>query len=210
MRARVEGASLAAVRVIGWLPWRMAIALGGLLGGLARLAPLHKRQVAMKNLRLAGVRDPRAAFRRARSHLGKNLVEMAWSITQSPEEVLRHTTIEGADVVSEAARGGRGVLLVSCHLGNWELVSMAAARSGVPVSVVAKSLAAPRIEQRMAEFRSRAGVRTLVRGRPGASVAAYRCLVEGGILGCMMDRMSHGLRINEPFLGRLRRSAPTT
>ena len=90
-------------------------------------------------------------------------------------------------------------------MGNWELVSLAAARAGAPVAVVARRLKAPRVERRIVAFRQRFGVRTLLRGSPGASVAAYRWLRDGGVLGCMMDRLHDGPRLVVPLLGKATR-----
>lgn len=97
---------------------------------------------------------------------------------------------------------GRGVLLVSGHMGNWELVSVAASKAGVPVAVVARPMRTPRLERHIIDFRQKNSIRTLLRGTPGSSVAAYRWLRRGRILGCMMDRSSNGKRVLVPFLGQ--------
>jgi KDO2-lipid IV(A) lauroyltransferase len=104
--------------------------------------------------------------------------------------------------VRRVAARGRGILLVSAHAANWELVSMALSNEGIaPVAVIARKLRTPRAERQQILFRERAGIRTLVRGEKGSSIAAYRMLARGGILGAMMDRLSAGRRITVPFLG---------
>ncbi len=105
----------------------------------------------------------------------------------------------------EAQRAGRGVLLVSGHIGNWELVPLAVARAGLKMAVVAREMAAPGLERRMIALREKGGVRTLVRARAGTSVAAYRWLHRGDVLGSMMDRLSAGRRVKVPLLGKATR-----
>ena len=97
---------------------------------------------------------------------------------------------------------GRGVLLVSGHIGNWELALVTCCRADVPVAVVARELKTARLEKKLIAFRQSCGVKTFVRGQPGAGIAAHRWLAKGGVLGCMMDRASSGSRMLVSFLGK--------
>lgn len=188
--------------VLAWLPWKLALPSGALGGAVVGALSRRKTRRIDANLASAGCTRPRLTRRMAWKHCGTTLAEMLWCLSRSPENVLRHVSVTGLDSLLDAAREGRGVLLVSGHVGNWELVSLAAARAGLPVAVVARRLAAPGVERRLHAFRERGGVRTLVREGQGTSVSAYRWLRRGGVLGCMMDRVSGGPRLRVPFLGR--------
>jgi KDO2-lipid IV(A) lauroyltransferase len=110
------------------------------------------------------------------------------------------------DQVRNAAAKGKGILLVTAHAGNWDLMSMALSRECIaPVMVIARNLSTPGIERMQIRSRERAGIRTLVRGDTGAGITAYRWLTKGGVLGVMMDRLSAGRRISVPFLGNATR-----
>jgi KDO2-lipid IV(A) lauroyltransferase len=109
--------------------------------------------------------------------------------------------VEGSEALTEAAGEGRGVLLVSAHLGNWELVPTVVARCGLAVAVVARPLGTPRLERKWLAFRERSGVRTLLRGETSSGMAAARWLRTGRVLGCMMDRTGLSRRLLVPFLG---------
>ena len=66
----------------------------------------------------------------------------------------------------EAARGsGRGVILLSAHLGNWELGAAWLAAGGTPIRLVARPHPSPRVERFYARCRDSWGV-GLVPGRP--------------------------------------------
>jgi KDO2-lipid IV(A) lauroyltransferase len=174
------------------VPRRLALAAGGGFGRLAGALAGRKKLRTIENLQRAGVEDARRACRRAWSHAGRTLFEMLWMLTRSPERLLRDVEVEGLEILEEAAAGGRGVLLVGGHIGNWELGILAAARAGPPFAVIVRSLRTPRLERRIIALRERGGIRTIVRTKQGASVATYRWMARGGILACMMDRSSSG------------------
>jgi KDO2-lipid IV(A) lauroyltransferase len=134
--------------------------------------------------------------------MGQTLFEMFWMLDRSPANALRGVEVRGMDEVRRAAGRGKGVMLVSAHAGNWELISMALAMEKIaPVVVIARALSTPGLERKQKRCRERAGIKTLVRGEKGVGVTAYRWLKKGGVLGVMMDRLSAGRRIAVPLLG---------
>ena len=194
--------SVSFIRILGLFPRKIALWMGWGLGRFAGIVIFRKGNRARKNLQRAGVPKPIQACRQAWGHLGRTPFEMMWNLGHSPDRAMRNVIVEGYQSLQEATRMGRGVLLVSGHVGNWELVSLAAAKSGVPVAVVARPMKAPRLESHIIDFRKKGSIRTLMRGNPGSSVAAYRWLRNGRILGSMMDRSSQGKRALVPFLGQ--------
>ncbi len=196
-----DGGGLALTRAIGCLPHGAALALGAGAGRMLCALAAKKRRRIEANLTGEGLPTPPPSAWEAGAHIGRTMAEMAWLLWQTPERIDATTEIEGLDAVKEAVADGRGVLLASAHLGNWELGVRAVARCGTPVNVIARALGSPRVEAQIARFRESGGVHTLTRGAPGASVAAYRTLRNGHVLACMMDRMSSGRRIDVPFIG---------
>jgi KDO2-lipid IV(A) lauroyltransferase len=188
--------------IIGVLPWRVATGIGAGFGRIAGVVVRRKAPLMIENLNNAGSRDPERDYWRSFANTGRSLFEMLWSTSRSPETVLSRVRVDGLDSVRDAYDEGNGVLLASGHFGNWELVSLAMAQGGYPVAVIARPLRVPRVEARIVAFRERGGVRTLMRGVPGSSVAAYRWLARGRVLGCMMDRVSSISRVLVPFLGK--------
>ncbi len=198
----LDHAALTLAGAVARLPRPAASFCGKRFGSLIRLTARRKKPRIRHNLKKAGVSDPDRSVHAAWKHVGQTLFEMLWFLGRSPEEILRDVEVEGLSQVRQAAGRGKGILLVSAHTGNWELVPMVLARSGIlPVAVIARTLRTRRLEGRQIACRERAGVKTLIRGKEGSSIAAYRWLARGGALGCMMDRLSGGRRIAVPCLG---------
>jgi KDO2-lipid IV(A) lauroyltransferase len=66
---------------------------------------------------------------------------MAHMTFLSPEDVLKRVRIEGAKHLEAALGKRRGVVIVSAHLGNWEMTMLSwAARFETPITVVSKKL----------------------------------------------------------------------
>jgi KDO2-lipid IV(A) lauroyltransferase len=115
---------------------------------------------------------------------------------------------EGLTHLDAALRSGRGVVALSAHLGNWEVLGAALAASGYPVSVVAREVFDPRTDRVLNGWRERAGVRVHPRAR--GLFGAVRDLREGRIVGTLVDQDTGGPSVFADFFGRAARtpSAP--
>jgi KDO2-lipid IV(A) lauroyltransferase len=189
------------VKLCGFVPRRLAMGLGGRLTLLVGTFMPRKTARIRQNLAAAGCSDPVAAGRAAWMSMGCTVMEMLWILPRRPEDILAKVKITGAQELVAAQKEGKGVLLVSGHIGNWELVPLAVAASGLRMAVVARRMTAPAIERQVLAFRERGKVRSLIREEGGSGVSAYRWLRKGDVLGSMMDRLSAGRRLRVPFLG---------
>ncbi len=117
------------------------------------------------------------------------------------ESRVRVVDLGGLEVVRGTGRPG---VFVSGHLGNWNLLPVAADLAGVPLSVVYRRLRNPAVERLMAGWRATMGCRFLE--VEGATRPLLRELQAGRSLGLLMDqRYDRGA--NVPFFGL---PAPTT
>lgn len=110
-------------------------------------------------------------------------------------------TIEGTERVIEHLAPNQGRIILSAHLGNWELGAMALSRLGFLVSVVALPHRDPRTNRLFDAQRLRCGVPVVPLGLD----ATQRCLDllrQGWALGIAGDREfgSHGITVS--FFGR--------
>jgi|GEM_PF-747559 len=126
-------------------------------------------------------RDP-ALAREVFRHFGRYLAEFL-----SAHQRERYPfVVEGLEPF-EKFRGARpGPILLSAHIGNWEVAAIAVGRLGLRTGVVALPHQDPRVNQFFVEQRARCGVETIILGA-GATKQAMRFLQEGGMLGMLGD-----------------------
>lgn len=110
------------------LPENAACATGELLGGAAYLILKKRRLIAVANLRRIRANSTDAEARRivraCFQKLGVNFVETLLMPYINREEYPRRFTLENREYVAEALKGGKGVLALSFHYGNWEIMGV--------------------------------------------------------------------------------------
>ena len=107
------------------------------------------------------------------------------------------------DVYAEYERlkgEGRGVIIVSPHLGNWELLVYGWSAVEAPISYLARPLDNPNIEELTVRLRTKFGNRPI--NKTNSVTAAMKILREGGILGILADVIAHPKEdVFVPFFG---------
>ena len=164
------------------------------------------RRMAAANLAQAFPELDRAArrriARRSFDHLARTAVELIHvdRLERCPKRL-----VLGEDhrrLLDEAVAEGRGVVLVSGHLGNWELIPPLLSSSGYPLTVVARKLYDPRLTSWVHELRTRHGVEVLWRGDADLTRRILAVFRRGGIFGCLIDQDTDVQGVLAPFFGR--------
>ncbi len=190
------------------LPLGAARALGLRLGALAYAVAGGERRKALKSLEVAfpekSDAERQALARASFRHLGAAALEVACTgaLDQGLERLVAWPE-EDRRVLEAALARGRGVVFVSGHVGNWELLARRVARSGFPCQSIAKETTDPRLTELVARFRARGGVRSIWRGQEGAARAMLRALRSGEILGILIDQDTKVQSVFVPFFGQL-------
>lgn len=183
------------VGALGRLPFRRAGGVGAWLGGLGYRPFGVRRAVVERQIAAAFPDWPRGEVERvareAYASLGRTSVEAAVLPRYGPAEVLElFEGVEGWPLVEAALAKGNGLLLVTGHLGNWELGGAYLAARGVPVDAVARHMANPYVDGYITRARHRLGMRVVhderaVREVPRAvrGNRAVAMLVDQGAVG---------------------------
>lgn len=208
------------VAVVGRAPLGTGRALGRLLARAALgLRPRERRQ-AEANLALAlpelDGRARRALLRAAARRLGENLHDalaaprlLARGNIVSEEPCAATGDRPLGQVVAELGRAGRGVLILTGHLGCWELLggwlAQELPRHGAgPLAVVTGTVRNPAVDRLVQDRRRRAGLLPLP--RQGGAVPLLRHLRQGGTAAVLLDQNLAVPSLPVPFCGR---PAPT-
>ena len=158
LRNRVEVVAFeAAVRFFGALPAERAEAIGRGLGLAFRAGSASRRRIAEANLARAFPAMPRgevqAISRDVFAHFGGIAADLVHMLSEDTGAMLGRVEIAGEERARSAVAEGRGVFFLTAHLGNWELGALAAATLGLAMTVVARPLDNPVLEERLRAFR---------------------------------------------------------
>jgi KDO2-lipid IV(A) lauroyltransferase len=179
--------------------------VGRLFGRLGWWFGRRDRRRALEHLALAFPERPaaerRALARAAFRHQGMNLAEDLHLLSRGCADVARYVETEGWERVAALRAAGTGVLIVTGHCGNWELLAAAINCRGLGMRVVARALDEPELQDLLVAFRRRFGSESIERGRPGAARELLRALREGA-LGMLIDQDTRVEGVWVPFFGR--------
>jgi KDO2-lipid IV(A) lauroyltransferase len=194
----------AAVRGAGRLPPGLADRLGGGLGAACHALLRGRRRIALANLELAlgPELDParRAAVARAHfRHLGVTALEDCRLFFGAATPLLESVRVEGLEYLRAALGHGHGVLCLTAHLGNWELLAAAHSRTGVALNVVVRPLDNPHLEALLARGRARGGVGLIPKRRALRPVMA--ALARGECVGMLLDQDAGQDGVFVPYFG---------
>ncbi len=195
-------------RITRWkwaiLPEVLAVRFGGALGWLAgTLFRIRRRDVDF-NLTVAFPDETetwrRDVARRSYQHLGREAAVIFRMGAWSRDEIRQRVRLEGFDEVRKAAERGKGVLLLTAHLGNWEVAGAGIVASGLPLDVVGKGMANRRFEADLFSLRERLGMRVIEMG--DAAKGVLRSLAQGRVIAMLGDQNVRRNGVFLPFFGR--------
>lgn len=151
------------------LPLPAAQAVGRAVGSAAYYLAASQRRLAKRHLALAfGQALPPAEQRKAAlgafQNLGQNIAEWLVLPRLSVAQVQRLIDAEGVEHLRAALAQGNGVMAITAHFGNWELISIYVASLGYQGGVLARRLRYPEYESFLLAMRGEKGVPTYVRG----------------------------------------------
>ncbi|MDA3895643.1 MAG: lysophospholipid acyltransferase family protein [Desulfobacteraceae bacterium] len=107
---------------------------------------------------------------------------------------------ENMHYLEDAYREGKGMILLTAHLGNWELMGAWLTWKKYPLRAVGKSLTNPRLNQLVLETRNQAGYINIARGKETREI--IKALQQGYPLAMLMDQDTRVKGVWVDFFGR--------
>jgi KDO2-lipid IV(A) lauroyltransferase len=196
----------AAAAVAVGLPERLTRPGAGLLGGVLGLALRGRRTMLARHLVRVhgpgmGESELNRAVNQAFRSYARYWLEVFRLTRETPESLLgRKIVVEGLEHVDAAIAGGRGCLVVTPHLGNWDLGGAYMAAAGYRPATVMEALEPPELFDWFCANRRRLGMEVVPLG-DGAGSAMLRALRDGRIVGLLSDRDLSGTGIEVEFFG---------
>jgi Kdo2-lipid IVA lauroyltransferase/acyltransferase len=170
---------------------RAALAFASALAWLGYQVDHRHREVADENLRHAfpelDAKERDRIIRGCFHHFTTLIVEIAR--LQRKLHVLswrRHVNLIGAKGIVRVLTSGRSAMIVTAHLGNWELAGFAIGLFGFRTHAIARPLDNPYVDGFMRKFREATGQRVLA--KKGDFDQITDLMKSGGILATLADQ----------------------
>ena len=197
----------AVVRVIfgffSILPRRLSVGCGILLAKIVYPFLGGLRRTGLRNLEIAfpekTIAERQKILKSAFQNLGRILGEVSQFPRATPETLAKLVEFQFDSEESknseelkyyEAEKAkGRGTILVSPHIGNWEIAVFSYSAFREPLSYLARPLDNPRIEELTVNLRRRFGNRPI--NKTNSVISVIEILRKGGILGILPDVNAH-------------------
>ncbi len=194
------------VGMLGLASFRTGSNIGAWLGVLGYRLGIRSRVVetqlafAFPEYDAAQVRD---VATQSYANLGRTSIEAAIMEHRSPQELIAlFDRVDGWEHIDAALADGHGALLVTGHLGNWELGGSYIAARGVPVDAVARHMSNRIFERYLTRVRQRFGV-TVVFDEEAVRITP-RSVRANRVVGFLSDQGVLGLASAfVPFFSRL-------
>jgi KDO2-lipid IV(A) lauroyltransferase len=192
------------------IPRHLIINSGKLLGLLFYSLAIPHRRLVRRNLQFCypewSAKEIRELSRRIFMNFGITLVEMLQCTFMSHEEVLNALRVEGEENFNKAFKSNRGIVIVSAHMGNWEVGLHITNYYGKPMLGVAAKTRYGWANILLSRSRNRLG-NTII-DKKGALPKITEGLRRGEVIGMLIDqsRRKHGVEVT--FFDRKATASP--
>jgi KDO2-lipid IV(A) lauroyltransferase len=185
-------------------PRRVARAIGAAIGALAFHGLGRLRRVGHRNLELAfperAIEEREAILRTVYRNLGFLLAEFCMMPGYTAESASRFIRYEGLENYLKARERGKGVLVLTGHLGAWELSSFYHSLMGMPMGMVIRRLDNPLVDAFVNHVRCLHGNRVI--HKDDFARGLISSMRAGETVGILMDtNMTPPQGVFVPFFG---------
>lgn len=179
------------------IPRGLAVYLGGWIGLAAWWLTPRERYKADRHLKIAfGDRytgsERSRIYRQFAVNTGRNLVDLIRFRRHFHSEIKSLVDADGMEYFAEAYARGKGLIGITGHIGNFELLAAWMASEGYKIAVIGRELYDPRLNNLLVQNREAAGLTNIY------TTDSPRQLIEwlrgGGVLGVLIDTDSHRVR----------------
>ena len=191
-------------RIIRCLPHSALLTLGRGAGILYYRFIKKQRQRAIRQM-MAGLsiseEEAKKLVKASFINMATNVFEIFYLPNLNEKNFRDYMDIEHLERLTDALAEGRGVVVLTGHIGTWEWLSAAFTFSGLPVTAIAKPQPNEQYTRVLNDLRATIHVEIFSRGT-SELLAAARALKQGKILGFLADQDAGPGGAFIDFLGR--------
>jgi KDO2-lipid IV(A) lauroyltransferase len=163
--------------------------LGKFIAFLAYLITPERREHSRLNLKRAlnlNDQESKKLIKKVYKNLGYDFAEFLMEDNFSAEEIDQMVDFEGLDYLDQALAEGRGVILYTAHLGNWEFLGAVLALKGYKINSIAREQNNSLFDQKINQIRRGIGIGIIPKGL--AVRQAFKKLKDNQIVAILGDQ----------------------
>lgn len=185
-------------------------ALGPRLGDAARILSPHYRHLVLANMRQAFGREKseaeiQALMRSFYRHMGRAVIGFARGPHLSDEQIKRLVFVQGVEHLDRALSARKGAIIVSAHMGCWEVAVRRVVLEGYRMNGIVRTQADAALAGAL--NRSRSTARLGIIPKSGAVAAAVERLARNECVIFVVDENAGSRGVFAPFFGKLASTA---
>lgn len=133
-------------------------------------------------------------------NLGRNAVDMFCLNKAVGKDPYRYVKVTGQEYIDQALAKGKGVIVITGHIGCWELMAGFISKIGYHVGVVGTPLYDPRLDKMLIDNRTSVGLVNI--NRDSGARQIIRLLRQGNMVGILIDQDTKVDGVFVDFLGK--------
>jgi Kdo2-lipid IVA lauroyltransferase/acyltransferase len=177
--------------LMGSLPRKTLNAVSDRLGLLWFIIDKRHRNVVLKNVDKAypgkfTAPELEVFAKKIFKNLASIIFEVAWSQRLTNDQLQKYITVKGLDSLTAAHKKGRGVIVLTCHMSNFELMTTSLLNTNYRGFCLYRKLDFKPLDKWIHESRQRYGVKMI--SLKGASKKITKILRQEGIVATLLDQ----------------------
>ncbi|MDO8670305.1 MAG: hypothetical protein Q7O66_02605 [Dehalococcoidia bacterium] len=189
------------------IPRRIGCKVAGFLGYLAYYLVPGARSVVQANLRVvlganASTTKVNLLAGRVFRNAAKNYFDLFWLRRLDLGGFGSLVRVEGADNLQGAIDAGKGVVVITAHLGNFDICGQEIAAKSLDMTILLEHIEPPQLLDLVLKLRASKGVKFVPVG-PSVLKEALRALKRGGAVGVACDRDIQRSGLKTAFFGQV-------
>jgi KDO2-lipid IV(A) lauroyltransferase len=179
------------VSLIYLIPLKISLYIAVIAGRIAFWALPVYRNIAIDNLRSAFGSNKtegeiRAIAKKVFENLARNAIEMVNFPKINEQNFRKFVSLERREILDKAFARGRGVIIITAHFGNWELLAAGFRLEGYPGVTIGRRIYFDRYDRYLNYLRKTHDVNVIYRDESPRKM--LKILKENKILGIVADQ----------------------
>ncbi len=199
----------ALLKTLSWLashtPYKLLVKIGRILGYILwrvlKKQRIRAEETIHERLGYSHIQS-KEIIKKMFVNLGISGLEMLYMPALNKDNIRGLVTFDHPEILWEALQQKRGVVMLACHMDNWEWLGAALALNGFPLTAVEKPQPNRVYSDFMNELRRGAGQEIFARGT-SEILGCARAMKKGRMLGLIADQDGGDAGIFVPFLGKM-------